>query len=144
MQLPFAGEVQLFDAFNLQAKIMIPAHESPLAALTFNAAGTRLATASEKGTVIRVFSVEDGTRLIEFRYLTPVSIMNHLYTRLLFRRGVKRCATVYCLSFSQDNHYLVLSSNTETIHVFKFEEELDGRQEQQQQAIEQQQQAAGR
>ena len=62
------GEVQLFDAFNLQAKIMIPAHESPLAALTFNPSGTRLATASEKGTVIRVFSVEDGARLVEFRY----------------------------------------------------------------------------
>jgi autophagy-related protein 18 len=24
------GEVQLFDAFNLQAKLMIPAHDSPL------------------------------------------------------------------------------------------------------------------
>ena len=47
---------------------MIPAHESPLAALTFNPSGTRLATASEKGTVIRVFSVEDGARLVEFRY----------------------------------------------------------------------------
>ena len=47
---------------------MIPAHESPLAALTFNPSGTRLATASEKGTVIRVFSVEDGSRLVEFRY----------------------------------------------------------------------------
>ena len=36
---------------------------------------------------------------------------------------------MYCLSFSQDNHYLVLSSNTETIHVFKFDEDFEGQQE---------------
>lgn len=99
------GEVQLFDAFNLQAKIMIAAHDSPLAALAFNPAGDRLATASEKGTVIRVFSVEDGSKLFEFR------------------RGVRRCATIYCMSFSQDSHYLVLSSNTETIHVFRMQDQ---------------------
>ncbi len=37
-----------------------------------------------------------------------------------FRRGVKRCAHVYSLSFSQDSEYLALSSNTETIHIFKW------------------------
>jgi len=68
------GEVQLFDAFNLQAKMMIPAHDSSLAAVAFNPSGSKLATASERGTVIRVFNVTDGTRLLEFR------------------RGVKRCA----------------------------------------------------
>lgn len=36
---------------------MIPAHDSPLAALAFNPNGTKVATASEKGTVIRVFQV---------------------------------------------------------------------------------------
>jgi len=97
------GEVQLFDAFNLQAKLMIPAHDAPLAAIAFNPSGSKLATASERGTVIRLFNVVDGTRLIEFR------------------RGVKRCAHVYSLAFSQDSEYLALSSNTETIHIFKIE-----------------------
>jgi len=71
---------------------MIPAHDSPLAALTFDWHGTKLATASEKvksnlaqyqtekffnffiwtfeikkGTVIRVFSIPQGKRLFEFR-----------------------------------------------------------------------------
>ena len=37
---------------------MIPAHDSPLAAIAFNPSGTKLATASERGTVIRIFSVQ--------------------------------------------------------------------------------------
>lgn len=98
------GEVQLFDAFNLQAKLMIPAHDSSLAAIAFNPSGSKLATASERGTVIRVFNVADGTRLLEFR------------------RGVKRCAHVYSLAFSQDSEFLALSSNTETIHIFKLDQ----------------------
>jgi len=98
------GEVQLFDAFNLQAKLMIPAHDSSLAAIAFSPSGSKLATASERGTVIRVFSVTDGSKLLEFR------------------RGVKRCAHVYSLAFSQDSEFLALSSNTETIHIFKLDQ----------------------
>jgi len=118
------GEVQLFDAFNLQAKLMIPAHDSPLAAIAFNPSGNKLATASERGTVIRIFSVQDGTRLMEFR------------------RGVKRCAHVYSLAFSQESDFLALSSNTETIHIFKLDQQQqsDTSIDQRQQAIQQQQQ----
>jgi len=116
------GEVQLFDAFNLQAKLMIPAHDSNLAAIAFNPSGTKMATASERGTVIRIFSVQDGARLMEFR------------------RGVKRCAHVYSLAFSQDSDYLALSSNTETIHIFRLDQQqtevpaVEQRQQQQQQS----------
>ncbi|XP_016844709.1 WD repeat domain phosphoinositide-interacting protein 2 isoform X3 [Nasonia vitripennis] len=98
------GEVQIFDAMNLQAKTMIPAHDSPLAALAFSPNGTKVATASEKGTVIRVFHVNDGTKLFEFR------------------RGVKRCVTISSLAFSIDSIFLCCSSNTETVHIFKLEE----------------------
>ncbi|KAK5641221.1 hypothetical protein RI129_009768 [Pyrocoelia pectoralis] len=101
------GEVQIFDANNLHAKTMIPAHESPLAALAFSPNGTRIASASEKGTVIRVFLVADGTKLFEFR------------------RGVKRCVAISCLAFSMCSQYLGCSSNTETVHVFKLEEPKD-------------------
>ncbi|XP_017891108.1 WD repeat domain phosphoinositide-interacting protein 2 isoform X3 [Ceratina calcarata] len=98
------GEVQIFDAINLQAKTMIPAHDSPLAALAFNPNGTKVATASEKGTVIRVFQVHDGTKLFEFR------------------RGVKRCVSISSLAFSMNSMFLCCSSNTETVHIFKLEE----------------------
>ncbi|EFN87363.1 WD repeat domain phosphoinositide-interacting protein 2 [Harpegnathos saltator] len=87
-----------------QAKTMIPAHDSPLAALAFSSTGTKVATASEKGTVIRVFDVHEGTKLFEFR------------------RGVKRCVTISSLSFSSDSMWLCCSSNTETVHIFKLEE----------------------
>ena len=122
LNLPPTGEVQLFDAFNLHAHLTIPAHDSSLAALAFNAAGDRLATASEKGTVIRVFNAKDGAKMMEFR------------------RGALRCALVHSLSFSQDGQFLVLSSNTETIHIFKVVENASD--EQQQQPQQQQPQAS--
>uniref|UniRef100_A0A672ZA05 WD repeat domain phosphoinositide-interacting protein 1-like n=1 Tax=Sphaeramia orbicularis TaxID=375764 RepID=A0A672ZA05_9TELE len=61
------GEIVVYDANNLTTVTLIPAHDSPLAALTFNVSATRLASASEKGTVIRVFSIPEGQRLFEFR-----------------------------------------------------------------------------
>lgn len=59
---------------------MIAAHDSPLAALVFSPSGELIATASEKGTVIRVFNVTDGVKLFEFRrgvkrYLKFVAIL---------------------------------------------------------------------
>jgi autophagy-related protein 18 len=48
-------------------KMMIAAHDSPLAAVVFSPTGLHIATASEKGTVIRVFNVLDGSKLFEFR-----------------------------------------------------------------------------
>lgn len=86
---------------------MIPAHDSPLAALGFSPSGANIATASEKGTVIRVFSVTDGTKLYEFR------------------RGVKRCVSISSLTFSTDSQFLCCSSNTETVHIFRLEEPKD-------------------
>jgi autophagy-related protein 18 len=97
------GEVQIFDAVNLRAVLMIPAHDNPLAAIAFNSTATRIATASEKGTVIRVFSIPEGQKLFEFR------------------RGVKRRVLIHSLSFSPDSVFLCCSSNTETVHVFRLE-----------------------
>ncbi|KAI1291789.1 WD repeat domain phosphoinositide-interacting protein 2 [Halotydeus destructor] len=99
-----SGEVQIFDALNLTNKITIPAHDNPLAAIAFDASGLKLATASDKGTVIRVHSVTDGQCIYEFR------------------RGYARCVTIYSLCFSADSLFLCASSNTETVHIFKLED----------------------
>ncbi|RVE44148.1 hypothetical protein evm_011195 [Chilo suppressalis] len=98
------GEVQIFDAVHLNAKCVISAHDSPLAALAWSMCGRRLATASERGTVIRVFAVPDRTRLYEFR------------------RGVKRCVSIACLAFSACGALLAATSNTETVHVFRLQD----------------------
>lgn len=123
------GEVQIFDITNLkvcfcdlsrdrhfvsciilttiifvtQAVMTVAAHDSPIAALAFNSTATKLATASEKGTVLRVFSIPERERVFEFR------------------RGMKRCVKISSLAFSNDSMFLCASSNTETVHVFKLE-----------------------
>ncbi|XP_041491588.1 WD repeat domain phosphoinositide-interacting protein 1 isoform X2 [Microtus oregoni] len=61
------GEIVLYDGNSLKSVCTIAAHEGTLAAITFNSSGSKLASASEKGTVIRVFSVPDGQKLYEFR-----------------------------------------------------------------------------
>jgi autophagy-related protein 18 len=98
------GEVAIFDLQSCQNKILIPAHDNALACLAFNSTGTRLATASEKGTVIRVFQVHDGQMLYEFR------------------RGYARCVSICSLNFSSDSAFLAASSNTQTVHIFKLED----------------------
>lgn len=98
------GEVQIFDTVELKNKILIPAHDNPLAALSFNHQGTMLASASEKGTVIRVHNVDDGQCLYEFR------------------RGYARCVDIYSLSFSSDSLFVATSSSTETVHIFKLDQ----------------------
>lgn len=63
-----------------------------------------MATASVKGTVIRVFDVATATCLHEFR------------------RGVER-ATITCLAFSWDYKWLSCTSDKGTAHVFQVEED---------------------
>ncbi|VDN06807.1 unnamed protein product [Thelazia callipaeda] len=102
-----SGHVQLFDVSRLSSMSAIAAHTSPLGALRFSFDSKMLATASVRGTVIRVFSTESGNRLYEFT------------------RGIKRFVTIYSLAFSMDGDYLCSSSNTETVHVFKLEKAVD-------------------
>ncbi len=86
---------------------MITAHKAPIAALALNAAGTQLATASDKGTVIRVFSVPDAERLGEYR------------------RGTKS-ARVWSINFNMAGNLLVVGSDTETVHVYRLDGEGQG------------------
>lgn len=58
----YVPAVHVFDCVQLRAVCSWHAHEAALAALAWSADGTRLATASERGTVIRVFSVPDPVR----------------------------------------------------------------------------------
>ncbi|GAA5862905.1 hypothetical protein JCM8547_003616 [Rhodosporidiobolus lusitaniae] len=96
-----SGDVLLFDAVSLSVTNIIQAHKSPVAHVALNSTGTLLATASDKGTVIRVFSVPNGDRLHEFR------------------RG-SYPAKIYSIAFNAVSSLLCVSSDTETVHIYKL------------------------
>lgn len=83
--------------------LKINAHEGALTCLAMNLQGTRLATASEKGTLIRVFDTVQGTKLAELRRGTSSS-------------------HIYCINFNYKSTHLVVSSDHGTIHIFNLEE----------------------
>ncbi|KAH8425386.1 phosphoinositide binding protein ATG18 [Aspergillus melleus] len=98
---PTSGEVMIFDTVKLEAINVVEAHRSPLACITLNGDGTLIATASDKGTIIRVFSVPDGHKLYQFR-----------------RGSIP--SRIYSMSFNTTSTLLCVSSSTETIHLFKL------------------------
>jgi autophagy-related protein 18 len=93
--------VRIFDATRLEAVNTIQAHQSTIGSLALNNDATLLATASEKGTVIRVFTVPDGQNLFQFR------------------RG-SLPAQVFSMSFNATSTLLCVSSATETVHIFRL------------------------
>ncbi|OJD14322.1 hypothetical protein AJ78_05317 [Emergomyces pasteurianus Ep9510] len=98
---PTSGEVLIFDTLKLEAINVVEAHKSPLSCLAMNTEGTLLATASDKGTIIRVFSVPDAHKLYQFR------------------RG-SMPSRIFSMSFNITSTLLCVSSATETIHIFKL------------------------
>lgn len=97
------GEVNIYDTVNLRLTNMIEAHTSSVTALAFNNKGTRLATASTKGTVFRIFDSESGDKLYELR------------------RGFSSYAKISTMSFSADSSLLSVSSERSTVHIFKLD-----------------------
>ncbi|KAL6053060.1 Autophagy-related protein 18a [Balamuthia mandrillaris] len=77
----------------------IKAHDNALSYIALNLDGTRLATASEQGTLIRVWDTVTGEQLAQLR------------------RGKDR-AEINCISFSNDSSWLCVSSDKGTVHVF--------------------------
>ena len=67
--------------------------------MALNFAGTLLATASDKGTLIRIFSTEDGAPLQEVR------------------RGSDK-AEIYSITFDRHSNWIACSSDKGTIHIF--------------------------
>jgi len=90
--------VELFD---IRRPTLISAHESTLSCLALNLDGTRLATASERGTLIRVWDSHTGQALHELR------------------RGAEH-ADIQSISFSMDASWLAVSSDHGTVHVFSL------------------------
>ncbi|TRY74083.1 hypothetical protein TCAL_01583 [Tigriopus californicus] len=96
------GQVRLFDLAEPEKPMaIVVAHSTRLCYLMLNVQGTKLATASEKGTLIRVFNASNGEFITELR------------------RGTQP-ATIYSINFSSDSSLLCASSSHGTIHVFSL------------------------
>ncbi|KAL2262288.1 hypothetical protein VTK26DRAFT_1840 [Humicola hyalothermophila] len=92
------GHVQLVELATGNVSI-IPAHSSAIKAIQLSPDGELLATASEKGTLIRVFATSNCARLVELR------------------RGIDR-ATIFSLAFNPSGTMLACTSDKSTLHIF--------------------------
>lgn len=102
------GTVQIIDLATTEpgkssAPVNINAHQNEVACIALNNQGTMLATASLKGTLIRVHDTARKTLLVELR------------------RGADP-ATLYCINFSHDSDFLCASSDKGTIHIFALKD----------------------
>ena len=97
------GQVFVGNCFSneVQELSRITAHNSKVACISINKEGTLLVTASNKGTLIRVFATGGGVKFSEFR------------------RGTKN-VTMNCISFDPNNKFIGCTSNVSTIHVFSI------------------------
>jgi WD40 repeat protein len=93
-----AGQVQIVELATDNVSI-IPAHSSSLRALQLSPDGELLATASETGTLIRVYSTGNCAKIAELR------------------RGIDP-ATIFSLGFSPSSTILACTSDKSTLHIF--------------------------
>lgn len=84
--------------------VTIAAHSNPLVCIEMNASASLIATASIKGTCIRIFNTTNGDLVRDLR------------------RGVDQ-ATIRCMAFCEDSSRLIVSSDKKkagTVHVFSI------------------------
>ena len=79
----------------------ISAHKNEIIALVMNYDGSLIASASERGTIIKIFRTIDGYPIQELR------------------RGTEP-AEIYSLAFDLKSKYIACSSNKGTIHIFNI------------------------
>ncbi|KAM7521499.1 hypothetical protein LguiA_011401 [Lonicera macranthoides] len=99
------GQVRVEHYASKRTKFVM-AHDSRIACFTLAQDGQLLATASSKGTLVRIFNTFDGTLVQEVR------------------RGADR-AEIYSLAFSSTAQWLAVSSDKGTVHVFSLKLNLE-------------------
>ncbi|KAK3041975.1 hypothetical protein RJ639_002283 [Escallonia herrerae] len=97
------GQVRVEHYASKRTKFIM-AHDSRIACFALTNDGRLLATASSKGTLVRVYNTMDGSLLQEVR------------------RGADR-AEIYSLAFSSTAQWLAVSSDKGTVHVFNLKVE---------------------
>ena len=92
------GHIQLVELVNRNVSI-VPAHSTPLRALDLSRDEEVLASASEKGTLLRLWAISNCSRLAELR------------------RGVDPAA-IFSIAISPSSTYLAVTSDKSTLHIF--------------------------
>jgi WD40 repeat protein len=98
------GIVKVYDLLYLSLKTSVKAHKSPILKIAINYKGDLLATCSCKGTIIRVFNLPKGEKVVTYK------------------RGMLS-AYIFCLNFSFDNEKLISTSDAGTLHIFDLKQE---------------------
>ncbi|KAM7481521.1 hypothetical protein LguiB_006104 [Lonicera macranthoides] len=93
----------------------IMAHDSRIACFALTNDGRLLATASSKGTLVRIYNTLDGSLLQEGFLWAQTDDMH----KSQVRRGADR-AEIYSLAFSSTAQWLAVSSDKGTVHVFSL------------------------
>jgi len=122
------GQVRV-ELYGLRRTTFVDAHESALGALALSVDGSLLATASERGTVIRLYDTR-GVTMGGGRAASAASMnsgsgsttsVSSSVPLKEFRRGVER-ATISCLTFSLDSCWLGCASDHGTVHIFQAQD----------------------
>lgn len=95
-----AGLVGVVDTYTLQPLGAVLAHRTPVRAMRLNPTGQLLATASARGTVLRLWAVPSFTMLCSFR------------------RGANECC-IHGLAFATDSLHLMAAAANGTVHIFR-------------------------
>lgn len=94
------GSIRI-ELYDIAKATIIKAHDAELAQFALSADGSRIASASEKGTLIRLWDCHTGDPLREFR------------------RGMDR-AEIYCIAFNTATTFIACSSDKGTVHIFSL------------------------
>lgn len=96
--------VELYDSKETK---VIQAHNNTITQIVLNLDGTRLATSSDKGTLIRIFDTKTGEQLKEYR------------------RGADK-AEIFSLAFNPTSKWICVSSDKGTVHLYGLTADTEG------------------
>lgn len=94
------GSIRI-ELYDIAKATLIKAHDAELAQFALNSDGSRIASASEKGTLIRIWNCHTGEPIRELR------------------RGMDR-AEIYCIAFNAQSTFLACSSDKGTVHLYSL------------------------
>jgi len=103
------GHAKIVKQGNSQKEpLTVKCHDSPLAVIKLSQDGNILVTASDKGTLLRVFDTETGEKINEVR------------------RGADQ-AVITDITIDSANHFMACCSDKGTVHVFSLKPQVENK-----------------